>query len=271
MAFQDHRLFPHLEVRDNLTFAPDADDGERLEVVCGALGLGPLLERLPGDLSGGERARVSLGRALLSPAALLLLDEPLGGLDATLRGRAIGLLQLAMARWRKTILYVSHSPAEVAALTDHVIAMDRGRVVGEGPPMNVLTAGAVLALWRDEGFENSFTGRVEVGGIRAGREIWRAGREDLAAGTTVVVTVRASEIILARDRPEALSARNLFAARVTGVTGSAGLALVHLDVGGVPIVVEVTAAAAAELGIAGGARLWAIVKATSLQVGAVSP
>ncbi len=268
VAFQDHRLFPHLPVRDNLTFAPDADDGERLEVVCGALGLGPLMNRRPGDLSGGERSRVSLGRAMLSPAPLLLLDEPMAGLDAGLRTRAIGLLQLAMDRWEKTILYVSHSPAEVAALTGHVIAMDQGRVVAEGPPMNVLTSGPVLALWRDEGFENSFAGRVEAEGIRAGREIWRTERRDLVAGATIVVTLRASDVILARDRPEAISARNIFTARVSGVTGSSGVALVHLEIGGVPLVVEVTAAAARDLAIAAGAELWAIVKATSLRIGA---
>jgi molybdate transport system ATP-binding protein len=126
-AFQDHRLFPHLDVRANLCFAPGSDRGRRMERVVDALGLA-LLDRAPSDRSGGERSRVGLGRALLSPAALALLDEPTAGLDAAMRVRVLALVKEAASGWGKIVIFVSHSPGEVHAVTDHVIALDRGRV-----------------------------------------------------------------------------------------------------------------------------------------------
>ena len=265
-AFQDHRLFPHLDVRANLTFAPGADRGERMARVIDALGLAPLLDRTPPDLSGGERGRVSLGRALLSDAALALLDEPTAGLDAAMRKRALTLLQEAASGWGKAILFVSHSPGEVHAVADQVIAIDRGRVVGEGPPMNVLTAGPVLALWREEGFENVLEGIAESDGVRVGTELWRAGRSDLRPGEAVTVGLPASDVILARARPEALSARNVLPGEVSRVTGSSEVVIATVNVGGVSIAVELTPAATKELGIAAGVPVWVIMKATSLRV-----
>jgi molybdate transport system ATP-binding protein len=266
LAFQDHRLFPHRDVRGNLTFAPGADRGERMARVVDGLALEPLLGRLPRDLSGGERARVSLGRALLSPGRLLLLDEPTAGLDAAMRARALELVREAASRWEKTLVHVSHSPAEVAAVTDHVVAIDRGRVVVEGSPMDVLAAGSVLALWREEGFENTFEGVAEGETVLAGQSRWHTGRSDIPGGARVVIGLRASDVILARERPEALSARNVLQGKVTRVTGSSDLALVRVEIGGVPILTEVTAASARTLKLEEGADIWAIVKALSLSV-----
>jgi molybdate transport system ATP-binding protein len=236
-----------------------------MERVVEALGLRALLDRAPSDLSGGERGRVSLGRALLSPARLALLDEPTAGLDAGMRMRTLALVREA-AEWGKIVVYVSHSPGEVYAVTDHVIAMDRGRVMGEGLPMNVLTAGPVLALWREEGFENVFEAIADADGVRAGTALWRAGRPDLKPGEKVTVGLPASDVILARDRPESLSARNVLPGEVTRVSGSSEVVLATVDVGGVPIAVELTPAATKDLGIATGARVWVVVKATSLRV-----
>jgi molybdate transport system ATP-binding protein len=265
-AFQDHRLFPHRDVRGNLTFAPGADRGGRMARVVDELALEPLLNRMPRDLSGGERARVSLGRALLSPGRLLLLDEPTAGLDAAMRARALALIREAASGWEKVLVHVSHSPAEVAAVTDHVVAINRGRVVGEGPPMDVLAAGSVLALWREEGFENTFEGISEGETVRAGESRWHTGRSDLPAGVRVVIGLRASDVILARERPERLSARNVLQGRVTRVVGSSDLALVRVEIGGVPILAEVTAASVKNLRLEEGADVWGIVKATSLGV-----
>jgi molybdate transport system ATP-binding protein len=144
--------------------------------------------------------------------------------------------------------------------------MDRGRVAGEGAPMNVLTAGPVLALWREEGFENVFEGVAEGDGVLAGSALWRAGRSDLRPGETVAVGLPASDVILARERPEALSARNVLHGEVARVTGSSEVVIATVDVGGVSLAVELTPAARAELGIEAGAPVWVIVKATSLRV-----
>ncbi len=265
-AFQDHRLFPHLDVRSNLCFAPGADRGERFDRVVDGLGLRSLLDRAPSDLSGGERGRVSLGRALLSPGKLALLDEPTAGLDAGLRVRALALVREAVARREKVVVYVSHSPGEVHTVTDHVIAMDRGRVMAEGPPMNVLTAGPVLALWREEGFENVFAGIAEGESVLAGRERWHVGRGDLASGERVTVALPASDVILSHERPKTLSARNVLAGTVARITGSAEVVIATVDVGGVPLAVELTPGATKDLGLAPGAPVWVIVKATSLRV-----
>ena len=131
---QDLALFPHLTVRENLAYGRprgDADDFwhkalERLEI-------GALLERKPGALSGGERQRVALARALMARPTLLLLDEPLTGLDAALRERILPFLQRVRDEFRTPTLYVTHSADEVVALCDRVVVMEAGRVKAEGP------------------------------------------------------------------------------------------------------------------------------------------
>jgi molybdate transport system ATP-binding protein len=135
LVFQDADLFAHLDVRRNLTFGlrrtapPVATSFDEVVVL---LGLESLLARSPARLSGGERQRVAIGRALLSQPRLLLLDEPLAGLDAAAKAEILPYLERLHAAIAP-IVYVSHDVGEIARLADHLVVMKAGRMVASGP------------------------------------------------------------------------------------------------------------------------------------------
>ncbi len=134
---QEARLFPHMTVARNLRYGLVRAGGRcgiGVDEVVEVLGIGALLARRPAALSGGERSRVSLGRALLSQPDILLMDEPLAALDAARKAEILPFLQRLKARFRLPIVYVTHSAEEARALADHVVLIDRGRVVAEGGP-----------------------------------------------------------------------------------------------------------------------------------------
>lgn len=136
---QDGALFPHLSVRRNLLYgfharATESDQGLTFDHVTSVLEIGTLTEREIGTLSGGERQRVALGRALLARPRLLLLDEPLAGLETTLRERLMPYLRRIRTEFSIPMVYVSHSPDEVVALCDEVIFLKNGRVEKHGAP-----------------------------------------------------------------------------------------------------------------------------------------
>ncbi|HEY0107015.1 MAG TPA: molybdenum ABC transporter ATP-binding protein, partial [Rhizomicrobium sp.] len=149
-VFQDSRLFPHMRVRDNLLFgwrrAPVKADAAQIAHVIALLGLEHLLDRHPRALSGGEKGRVALGRALLSSPQILLLDEPLAALDAQRRGEILPYLERLRDESRLPMIYVSHSLDEVARLADDIVVLKRGAVAAQGPAFDILTSLELPAL-----------------------------------------------------------------------------------------------------------------------------
>jgi molybdate transport system ATP-binding protein len=138
---QDETLFPHLSVRGNLLYG-DRRSGSvspGFERIVSLLGIEPLLERTVTTLSGGEKRRIALGRALLSGPELLLLDEPLTGLDSPLRDQVIGSLKAIHSQFPVSTIYVAHNTEEVLALCDEVLVLARGRVERRGAPREVLS------------------------------------------------------------------------------------------------------------------------------------
>jgi molybdate transport system ATP-binding protein len=132
-VFQDGRLFPHLSVRRNLAygrwFAPRAQHWAKLDEIVALLGIEPLLERSPATLSGGEKQRVAIGRALLASPRLLLMDEPLASLDEARKRETLPYIERLRDELSIPIVYVSHSLAEIERLTSHVVRLESGRVL----------------------------------------------------------------------------------------------------------------------------------------------
>lgn len=143
---QEGALFPHLSVRKNLFYGFNAQDerpaGLTFDHVTAVLEIAGLIDRAVGTLSGGEKQRVALGRALLAAPRLLLLDEPLAGLDAPLRERLLPYLARVRDEFAIPMLYVTHSPDEVVALCDSVLVLKNGRVTARGRPQELFKASA---------------------------------------------------------------------------------------------------------------------------------
>ncbi|MFN7955226.1 MAG: ATP-binding cassette domain-containing protein [bacterium] len=249
---QDALLFPHLDVRRNLTFSPRAGP---IDAVVEALGLRSLLDRMPRHLSGGERRRVALARALVSQPRLLLLDEPFGGLDEASRRDAISLLDTVRRRFGVPAVLVSHLADEVIGLTDWVVRLDAGRLVAEGAGPTVLRAGETHV-------DNYFTAEVTAPDrVRAGAVALAAPIPAHATGS-VRLACYAHDVLLASDFVPGLSARNAFRTTVTRVERNGSLALVTLAAP--PLRALVTEEAVFVLGLVEGAEVVAIVKATSI-------
>jgi ABC-type sugar transport system ATPase subunit len=142
-VFQSYALFPHLSVADNIGFGldvrgvPRPERGARVQEVAVSLGLSELLERRPAEISGGERQRVALGRAIAYRPVLLLLDEPLAALDPNLAAAVREVLVRAIARERTTVLFVTHDRADALRLGDRIALMRDGEIAESGAPQDV--------------------------------------------------------------------------------------------------------------------------------------
>jgi molybdate transport system ATP-binding protein len=271
--FQEGRLFPHLTVQQNLLygrwFAPRDAQPESMGRVVEMLGIGPLLSRRPGALSGGEKQRVAIGRALLAAPRLILADEPLAALDEARKAEILPYFERLRDAVSVPILYVSHSSAEVARLATTVIALRAGRVAAAGPPAQVL--GDVAAV-----------GARDVGSVLSARVVAHhddglselasaAGRLFLprvpeAPGTTLRVRIAANEVILSRMAPTGLSALNILSGSIADIRPGQGPgALVVLAVGeGERLTARVTRRAVAGLGLEPGQRCHAILKSVAI-------
>lgn len=249
---QDALLFPHLSVRENLLYSPRA---EGLGDVPSALGIEPLLDRMPRNLSGGERRRVALGRAILSRPRVLLLDEPFGGLDEGRRREAMSLLDRVRRRYHLPMVLVSHLADEIIGLTEWTVRLEEGRVVASGPSATVLRASETRIDNYLEG-EVSGPGRVRVDGVELHAVLpeGAAGRARLAC--------YAHDVLLAREAPAGISARNVFQARVSSIAPAGDAALVGLEKPALRALLTTEAVAA--LHLSAGVETFAVVKATSL-------
>jgi molybdate transport system ATP-binding protein len=274
-VFQEARLFPHLTVAGNLRY------GERratrvaafigFEEVVSLLGLAPLLARKPRQLSGGERQRVSLGRALLSQPRLLLLDEPLASLDVARREEVLPYLELLRDRLSVPMVYVSHEFEEVLRLATHVVLLEAGRVLAQGPVhelslqpalqrivgpdlVGAVLEGTVTRLDPDQG-----SAELAVGNGRL-----RVSLRDVAVGARVRLQLLARDVIIAVHPVQGLSVRNALASTVISIADDAHDAvLVRLDVGGAIVLARITADARRALNLRPGDAVWTLVKAVS--------
>jgi molybdate transport system ATP-binding protein len=184
-VFQDLALFPHLTAGENIAYGlwrlPAAERRARAQAALESFRIAHLERRKPRQISGGERQRVALARALVTDPCALLLDEPLAGLDLPTRSRLLEDLRAWNARRRLAVLYVTHSREEVFALGDRVIAIERGSVLAEGSPYEILEAPRSEAVAAQAGIENRFDAVVVALNESKGTMTCRLAEQDLTA------------------------------------------------------------------------------------------
>ncbi len=274
---QDAHLFPHLDVSANLSYGSKRIRGRarqvRFEPVVEALALGDLLHRAVGGLSGGERRRVAIGRALLTSPALLLLDEPVSALDGLSRREVLKGIQAALQSLAIPCLYVSHDLHEAARIADQMAWMEAGRIAAVGPAHRVLCdprlpfaqeldAAAIVDATVAEYHPNVYLCRLEF----SGGELWVAAGEQ-PAGRRVRVQIAARDVSLAQSPPERTSVLNVIACEVQAISAagdSPAHALVGLSARGTALLARITWKSAAELALAPGSKLWAMVKSVAV-------
>jgi molybdate transport system ATP-binding protein len=274
IVFQDARLFPHMNVHANLLYgwrraAARAHD-QTIDAVIALLGLEMLLARQPRTLSGGERARVALGRALLMSPRALLLDEPLTALDAPRKAEILPYLERLVEETKIPMLYVSHALDEVTQLADRMVVLNEGRIVAEGSLFDVT---ARLDLFTGKHLLPGAVLEAEIAGHDAAHgltelafdgEILVVPRIARPIGDKVRIRIDADDVMLALTRPEGVSANNILAASVAAIREDGPHADVQLRLRSALLVARITRRSLERLGVKPGTSVFALVKSVTV-------
>lgn len=249
LVFQDARLFPHLTAGQNLAYARRRAPESKLEPadVAAFFDIAMLLDRPVGNLSGGEKSRVALARALVSAPDFLLLDEPFAALDGPRRRAFIQVLLAAHQKFQIPMLVVTHSIDDAASLASHLVALKAGGVVVQGPFAETALSPAFQAL----------LDRRDIG-----TALSQANLQTAQPGEAQSLWLRADHVLVATEPPQKLSARNVLEGRIAALTPESDSSLlVTLDTAAGPVLARVTPGAARELALGIKKTAWAVIKA----------
>ncbi|WP_298038749.1 molybdenum ABC transporter ATP-binding protein [uncultured Desulfuromonas sp.] len=269
VVFQHAHLFPHLNVRRNLLYGFRRTPADRrkltLEDVATALDISHLLGRGVGELSGGEKQRVALGRALLASPDLLILDEPLSALDRGLKEQIIPFLRKSLRRFAIPYLYISHSLSEMRLLTDQVLLFADGE-------LQEISDADTLARQRMTSSRGGYLNHLtlsdprEVGsllGYRWGENELLVSHHDNPQGG--LFELSSKDVVLFKKHPHALSARNLLTGTITELIPMGGSVGAVLSCGGERLIAQVVREAALELGMSVGGQVYGAIKASAFR------
>jgi len=276
-VFQEPRLFPHLSVRQNLRyglwFTPSAERKADFGRIVDLLGIAALLDRRPSHLSGGEKQRVAIGRALLTSPQLLLMDEPLASLDHARKLEILPYIERLRDESRVPIIYVSHAIAEVTRLATDIVVMSHGRSVEWGPTELVMQrldvlpeeekdeAGVIIDAVMD-----TYDPAYDMSLLRSPAGPFRIPGRLGEIGAPVRLRLKARDIMLATERPRGLSALNVLEGTVAGIGERAGPQVeVRLDRHGTAIIARITRQSLDALALRQGVQCFAIVKSVVLE------
>ncbi|MEI7612947.1 MAG: molybdenum ABC transporter ATP-binding protein [Betaproteobacteria bacterium] len=273
--FQDAALFPHLSVRKNLEYGRRRIDANKSHIAMDAtielLGIGSLLKRMPEKLSGGEKSRVAMARALLTSPSLLLMDEPLAALDIKRKQEILPYLERLHDELSIPVIYVSHAPDEVARLADHLVLLENGHVVASGPLSETLARTDLPTTFADDAgvvLETTVSGHEadNLSQLDFVDGSLHVGRRKEVPGSRLRCRIHARDVSIALEKPRASSIVNILPATVTAVatTDTPGHVLVQMRVGSTPLLARITERSQRELGIAPGQPVWAQIKGVAL-------
>ena len=270
-VFQDARLFPHYRVRGNLKYGMAKNMASQFDKLVALLGIDDLLDRFPSGLSGGEKQRVAIGRALLTAPELMLLDEPLASLDIPRKRELIPYLQRLSREINIPMLYVSHSLEEILHLADKVLVLDGGTVKAFGDLEEVWSS-SVMHPWLPTDQQSSVLNVTVLEhhphyAMTAlaldGQHLW-VNRLDKPPRATIRIRIQASDISLALEPPVKSSIRNVLRVRVAECVDENGQVEVQLEVGSRVLWARISPWARDELLIKPGLWLYAQIKSVAI-------
>ncbi|MDB5890738.1 MAG: modC [Polaromonas sp.] len=276
-VFQEASLFAHLDVQANVKFGfdrvPAAQRKHGWDQALALLGIGGLLERRPHELSGGERQRVAIARALATSPRLLLMDEPLASLDGQRKAEILPYIERLHVDLDIPVLYVSHSPDEVARLADHLVLLEAGRVLASGPTHELMTR---TDLPLSQGDSASAIVDAVVTSLEPDYHLCHAefsgGRISvvhaaLQVGQRVRLRIQARDVSITLERQSGTSVQNTIGVLVTQVSPDGnGQVMLALDAKGSTLLARITHKSADTLGLTPGCRAYAQVKGVAVLV-----
>ncbi|MDD1779569.1 molybdenum ABC transporter ATP-binding protein ModC [Enterovibrio sp. ZSDZ35] len=273
-VFQDARLFPHLSVAKNLKYGQRKGSIDKLNEVTELLDISHLLKRHPSELSGGEKQRVAIGRALLSDPELLIMDEPTASLDAPRRQELISYLLKLTTSLNIPVIYVSHSLDEILQLADHMLLLADGSVVANGT-LHEVWGSAHMRPWLNVKEQSALVTATVVGKHPRydmsqlnleGEALW-VQEVGEPSGTTLRLRVFANDISIVKAKPSDTSIRNIIPCTVEDITtlnDQLGYRQVALRVGKEVLLANVTEWAIDDLALTSGDRVFAQLKGVSV-------
>lgn len=275
-VFQEGRLFPHLSVKSNLLYGmkrtPAGEKSVKTDQVVELLGIGHLMQRRPATLSGGEKQRVAIGRALLTNPLLLLMDEPLASLDEARKAEVLPFIARLSKHLSIPILYVSHALGEIINLADTLVFLSDGKVKASGPLEEIVRRNDFRQL--SGGTQSGTIIKASVAEHDTDNRLTKlsfVGRQlispliRLPVGEELRLWIRSRDVGLSLDKICNSSFQNIFRGRVISIEQDheTGLADIQVDIG-IPLCVTITQQAAGNLGLCPGKDVYALIKSISV-------
>ncbi len=274
-VFQEGRLFPHLSVEKNLRYGMDKNSSNKdIDKLIELLSLRSLLDKMPTEISGGERQRVALGRSLLSDPQVMLLDEPFSAIDQDLKDQIIPYLTTLQEEWEIPFILISHNLKDLLKITDQLLIMDGGRVMAHGIYSDLLLAGNinaqeqvynnVMEVMVDSSYKNSdviLLNHMDIEGLSIKVS---SSKSRLAQGKKRLI-IPSNEISLALNEIQDTSIQNQIPGIIMNASQIADENILLVDVG-FPLAVTLSTESKKRLKLAAGTKVWCLIKASGLQV-----
>lgn len=279
-VFQDIRLFPHLTVEKNLKYgqASKLASGVNFDEIIATLNIQNLLQKKPDECSGGEKQRIAIGRALLSGAKILMMDEPFSAVDVNLRNNIIPFLEAVSRRFSIPMLIVSHDLPDLLSLTDKLMLLKDGRIKALGRFHDLLLDERNIELMKDAGLYNVFNLSVFASLPHKNMILLRSGSSDFQVqvltqsmnvqpdiGKNIKVLIRPEDISISLHQVDHISLRNQIQGTIIKIFSKNGLSFCLVDAGE-KVLVEITEASLKNMKLEIGTTVFCLFKSAALKI-----
>ena len=279
-VFQDVRLFPHLNVKQNLKYGLKKDDSVNVdfEELTDILDIRPLLSKIPTECSGGEKQRIAIGRALLSGAQVLLMDEPFSAVDVNLRYEIIPFLHIINTRFHIPVLIVSHDLPDLLSLTSHLMLLKNGQVKAFGQFQDLILYESNVELMKGAGLYNVFNLHVfatlpeknmmhlssDVHDFQV-QALCQPPLTGIKTRKQTKVLIRPEDVSIALNAVDSISLRNQIEGTIEKIFSKDGFWFCLVDAGE-KILVEITEASGKNMNLVPGKTVFCLFKSAAIKI-----